>query len=91
MALKFLLFAVIIAMVIAAFGYVTPNINYSSQQVFCLEAACISGTGFDKQCLESQPRLAQMHVVETGSSQRVVFEMTTKLCKENDGLSSNWH
>ena len=65
-------------------GYTTPKVNYSSQQVFCLEAACVSGTGFDQQCLESKPRLAQMHVTEESGKQRVVFEMTNKPCKESD-------
>lgn len=77
------LFAVL-SLLAAVFGYSTPRVNYSSQQVFCLQATCLSGTGFDKECLETQPRLAQMHVVEERGSQRLVFEMTDKVCEEQD-------
>ena len=75
---------VVIGLLVSLLGYNTPRINYSSQQVFCLKAACVSGTGFDKECLETQPRLSQMHIVEEKGSQRVVFEMTDKVCEEQD-------
>jgi hypothetical protein len=81
---------VVLSLIASLFGYSTPHINYSSQQVFCLKAACINGTGFDKECLEAQPRLAQMHVVEDKGSQRVIFEMTDRVCEEqNNGTNRN--
>ena len=75
---------VVVGLLVSLLGYSTPKVNYSSQQVFCLKATCINGTGFDKECLETQPRLAQMHIAEDKGSQRVVFEMTDRVCEEQD-------